>query len=155
MMEHNDFEAYKNRYKGLLKGVKFDNSRYRKAKISIAFAWLVGFLLIVPVVRRTKLAKDGSCGIDWNTVESPKMSYFLKKEDEALESRNFSEYSDYNESESQEALAYLYDIAGKDNYYEILLKNGSEDKLVELDQFHGRFKNSMSVVGPHLSQQAN
>ena len=72
------------------------------------------------------------------------MPYFFKTDDDALESRNDSEYysSDYKTNESEDALAYLYDIAGKDNYYEILLKNGSQDKLVELDQFHGRFKNS-------------
>jgi len=124
------------RYKGLLKGLKFDNSRYRKAKISIAFAWLAGFLLIIPVVRKTKIEIDGNCGIDWNKIETVEMPYFLKKEEFALENETVKEYSDYEESDSQDALAYLYNIAGKENYYEILLKNGSQDKLVEIDQFH-------------------
>ena len=73
------------------------------------------------------------------------MPYLMKKEDDAQESQNVSEFSYFEESESQDALAYLYDIAGKDNYYEILLKNGSQDKLVELDQFHGRFKNLIRI----------
>ena len=124
--------------------------------MSIFFAWLLGFLLIIPVVRRTRLEIDGRCGIDWNAnakTENLKPIYKTREAEVQLgdslsssESGSDSEYGSYNASDAQDDFAYLYGIAGEENFYELILKNGSEDEMLVIDQFHGRFNYHLIIA---------
>ena len=114
--------------------MKFDDNHYQQAKISVPFAWLCGFMLIIPIARNTVYDND-TCGIDWNSKPQTNMPSFIKAESGANSSLADDSYGE--DFASEDPLDWMSSVVEDDDFLSKILKNDSI--LIELDQFHARF----------------
>ncbi|CAG5080566.1 Oidioi.mRNA.OKI2018_I69.PAR.g9648.t1.cds [Oikopleura dioica] len=127
--------------------MKFDDNHYQQAKISVPFAWLCGFMLIIPIARNTVYEND-TCGIDWNNKPETNMPSFIKADsgkNASLTDDPDDEAEDYG---SEDPLDWMSSVVEDDDFLSKILKNDSE--LIELDQFHARFHDNSKIFWPHL-----
>ena len=130
--------------------MKFDDNHYNQAKISVPFAWLCGFMLIIPIARNTVYDPDtSSCGIDWNHKPQTNMPSFIKAESQMNDSLSEDSYEEDSYG-SEDPLDWMSSVVADDDFLSKILKNDSE--LIELDQFHARFHDYNFKKGPKLKR---